>query len=129
MTPMDPSSLALGEVLDADTLQQLIDLDDGSLGLLQEMYEIFRDDTPSRLEALEAAVKAENREEMGDVAHAIKGAAATIGAPRVRALALALETAGRKGALEAEPARLVAGLRDEFQQALRALEGFISSRN
>jgi len=129
MTPMDPSSLALGEVLDADTLQQLIDLDDGSLGLLQEMYEIFRDDTPSRLEALEAAVRAEDREEMGDVAHAIKGAAATIGAPRVRALALALETAGRKGASEVEPARLVAGLKEEFQQALRALEGFISSKN
>ena len=127
MTPMDPSSLALGEVLDADTLQQLIDLDDGSLGLLQEMDEIFRDDTPSRLEALEAAVKAEDREEMGDVAHAIKGAAATIGAPRVRALALALETAGRKGAAEAEPARLVAGLKEEFQQALRALEAFLSA--
>ena len=128
MTPMDPSPQALGDVLDADTVQQLIDLDDGSLGLLQEMYEIFRDDTPSRIEALDAAAKAGEQEEMGDVAHAIKGAAATIGAPRVRALALALEMAGRKGASDAQPELLVAGLKEEFQQALRALEAHIASK-
>ena len=128
MTSMDPSPQALGDVLDADTVQQLIDLDDGSLGLLQEMYEIFRDDTPSRIEALDVAAKAGEREEMGDVAHAIKGAAATIGAPRVRALALALEMAGRKGVSDAQPVLLVASLKEEFQQALRALEAHIVSK-
>lgn len=128
MTSMDPSPQALGDVLDAETLQQLIDLDDGSLGLLQEMYEIFRDDTPSRIEALDIAVTTDNREEIGDVSHAIKGASATMGAPRVRALALALETIGRKGIAETEPAVLVSSLKEEFQQALRALESFIASK-
>jgi HPt (histidine-containing phosphotransfer) domain-containing protein len=117
------------EVLDAATVQQLLDLDEGSIGLLQEMYDIFRDDTPPRIAALEAAIQANNREEMGDVAHAIKGASATIGAPRVRALALALETAGRKGVSEEEPSVLVAKLREEFQQTLTALNAFIVSKS
>jgi HPt (histidine-containing phosphotransfer) domain-containing protein len=128
MTPMDPTSQALGEVLDAETVQQLIDLDDGALGLIQEMFEIFREDTPSRIDALAVAAGANHREEIGDIAHAIKGAAATIGAPRVRALALALETAGRKGSSDPEPTILVASLREEFQSALKALEAFIASK-
>lgn len=128
MTPMDPFSSAQGEALDADTIQQLIDLDDGGLGLLQEMYEIFRDDTPSRIEALEAAVRADKREEMGDIAHAIKGASATIGATQVRALSLALETAGRKGSSEAEPAVLVSDLKQAFQRALKALGEYLASK-
>jgi len=127
MTPMDPMPPVQGDVLDADTIQQLIDLDDGGLGLLQEMYEIFRDDTPSRIEALEVAVRAGQREEMGDIAHAIKGASATIGASQVRALSLALETAGRKGDSGAEPAVLVSDLKLAFQQALKALGDYLAS--
>ena len=46
---------------------------------------------------MEAAIQAGQKEEMGDVAHAVKGAASTMGAPRVRAVALALETLGRTG--------------------------------
>jgi HPt (histidine-containing phosphotransfer) domain-containing protein len=126
MNPMDPFPQA---VLDSATVQQLLDLDDGSAGLLKEMYVIFRDDTPSRILALEAAIQTDNREEMGDVAHAIKGASATIGAPRVRALALALETAGRKGLSEEEPSVLLKRLQEEFQKALTALEAFAASKS
>jgi len=129
MTQTDPYSQAPGDALDADTLQQLVDLDDGSLGLVKEMLEIFRDDTPLRIDALDEAVKANNREAMGDVAHAIKGASATIGAPKVRAIALALEMAGRKGVSEEEPQVLVVRLREEFQRALDALSAFIAARS
>ena len=112
----------------AQSGQQLVELDDGALGLVEEMYQIFRDDTPSRIKALGEAIQAGNLTEMGDVAHAIKGASATMGAPRVRSVALALETAGRKGVGEVQPAELFPILEAEFQKALEGLESFIASR-
>lgn len=128
MSAADPSFQVAGEVLDDATLQQLLDLDDGALGLVEEMYQIFRDDTPPRIQALGEALQAGNLTEMGDVAHAIKGASATMGATRVRAVALALETAGRKGVGEVPLADLFPILQVEFEKAVKGLEAYISAR-
>ena len=49
------AAAARPEVLDPATLEQLLALDDGALGLLGEMAQIFQDDTPPRLAALEPA--------------------------------------------------------------------------
>ena len=125
----DSSNPASDEILDLPTLQQLLDLDDGELGLIKEMLQLFLEDTPQRIDALDVAIQSGNSEELGDVAHAVKGAAATMGAPQVRALALALETAGRMGKTEVDPSVLVAKLREEFQKAVTGLEEFIASKS
>lgn len=117
------------DILDLDTMRQLMDLDEGGLGLLTEMYGLFRDDTPPRIVQLEAALQAGNHDLMGDMAHAVKGAASTMGAPRVRALAQILESAGRQHACEGSPAEVLVQLKAEFGEALKALEGFIASRS
>jgi len=127
MSSTESSFQPSGDILDSATLLQLVDLDDGAYGLLEEMFQIFRDDTLPRIQALDEAIQAGNLEAMGDVAHAIKGASATMGAPRVRAVALALETAGRKGIGDVKPPELFAALQIEFQNAVEALQSYIEA--
>lgn len=125
MKPEGTSSL---EVLDPDVMQQLLDLDDGGLGLLGEMYELFRDDTPPRIALLEAAILKGDREQIGDTAHAVKGAAGTMGAPRVRAYAQVLEACGRATQCEEDLNGTLANLKVAFAEALAELEAFIAQR-
>ncbi len=116
------------DVLDPDTMQQLLDLDDGDLGLLREMCELFRDDTPPRILLLEESIRLDDREQMGDAAHAVKGAASTMGAPKVRALAQALEVGSRTGNFAEAPAELLAKLKAAFAEALVGLDAFIAGK-
>lgn len=116
------------EVLDPETMQQLLDLDDGGLDLLREMCELFRNDTPPRIALLEDALRRDDREEMGDAAHAVKGAASTMGAPRVRAFAQALESGSRTGHFSEAPTELLAQLKVAFAEALVGLEAFIGGK-
>ncbi len=114
--------------LDPATLAQLLDLDDGGLGLLQEMCQLFDEDMPPRILAMEEAIKAHKPEEMGDVAHAVKGAAGTMGALKVRALALALETLGRTGKGDQSAEVLVERLKVEYARAQAALQAFVCAK-
>jgi HPt (histidine-containing phosphotransfer) domain-containing protein len=115
-------------ILDPGTLKQLLDLDDGELGLIQEMCQLFIEDMPPRIAAMEAAIQAGQKEEMGDVAHAVKGAASTMGAPRVRAVALALETLGRTSKGDERAEVLLERLKVEYGHARDALQAFIASK-
>lgn len=125
---MKPEGLPSHEVLDPDVMQQLLDLDDGGLGLLSEMYELFRDDTPPRIALLEAAIHKGDREQMGDTAHAVKGAASTMGAPKVRAFAQVLEACGRTGQCNEDLNGTLINLKAAFAEALAGLEAFIAER-
>lgn len=116
------------EILDSSTMKQLLDLDDGELGLIQEMCQLFIEDMPPRILAMEAAIRAGQGEEMADVAHAVKGAASTMGVPGVRNVALALETLGRTGT-GTEPADiLLARMKVEYERAHGALQAFIIAK-
>ena len=115
-------------ILDSRTLKQLLDLDDGELGLTQEMCQLFTEDMPPRILAMEAAIKAGQGEEMGDVAHAVKGAASTMGVPGVRAVALALETLGRTGKGVETAETLLARMKVEYERAEGALQAYLVSK-
>lgn len=115
-------------ILDPSTLKQLLDLDDGELGLIQEMSQLFTDDMPPRIAAMEVAIQAGQSEEMGDLAHAVKGAASTMGLPRVRAVALAMETLGRTGKSQEPAETLLVRLKVEFEHAQKALDAYIASK-
>jgi two-component system aerobic respiration control sensor histidine kinase ArcB len=119
--PINP----VDEILDPGTLKQLLDLDDGAIGLIQEMCQLFEEDMPPRLDAIGAAIKAGQDQEMGDLAHAVKGAAGTMGALKVRSLALAMETLGRTGKGSESAESLLARLKTEYTRAQEALQAFI----
>ncbi|HEY8753063.1 MAG TPA: response regulator, partial [Arthrobacter sp.] len=86
--------------LDADRLAMLRGLgpEDG-LGLLPATTEAFRKDVPARLAALREAVTG-GGPALAQAAHALKGAAANIGATAVASLCGELEEMGRSGKLD-----------------------------
>jgi len=116
---MNASSL-----LDLTTLQNLVDLDDGGHGLLSEMIEIFRDDTPRRIRDILVAATEGKAEELSRAAHALKGGSGALGAEALRHLASDLEALGRSGSADAG-ADLQARLEDSYQATLAALEAYV----
>ena len=118
----------IGENLDFSVRDQLLDLDDGELGLLKEMLGLFKTDTPDRIKAIEATLASADLADMADVAHSIKGAAGTMGAPRLRAIAAELEGAGRTGSFKVDSSLLLEQLKETYADAVAALEAFIAQR-
>jgi HPt (histidine-containing phosphotransfer) domain-containing protein len=117
--PVAPSDL-----LDLTTLQNLVELDDGSHGLILEMLAIFREDTHGRIHAILAAADRQDAEEFSRAAHALKGGAGAMGAKALRNLSADLETLGRHGSVEAGP-DLPGRLEGLFRASLEALEAFV----
>lgn len=116
--------MAPSDLLDLTTLQNLVDLDDGSHGLVSEMIEIFRDDTPRRIQDILGAVAEGNAEALSRAGHALKGGAGALGAKALRALGSDLEHLGRSGSADAGEG-LAARLEAVFQETLAALEGYV----
>jgi HPt (histidine-containing phosphotransfer) domain-containing protein len=69
----------------------------GDRRLLQELVGIFVDEGPKRLEALGAAVRAVDGQQVEQIAHSLKGSASILGAGRLRDAAQALEDAAHDG--------------------------------
>jgi HPt (histidine-containing phosphotransfer) domain-containing protein len=116
------------DLLDLAVMDQLLSLDDGELGLLKEMVGLFKEDTPGRIQAIEVTLASGELADMADLAHAIKGAAGTMGVPRVRAVAEELEGSGRKGSFAVDAGLLLEQLKESYADALAALDGFIAER-
>lgn len=102
--------------LDPDRLAMLRDLgpEDG-LGLLPAAAEAFRKDVPARLAALRNSVHNGGGPALVAAAHALKGAAANIGANAVATLCGELEQMGRSGNHDGGP-QLVSRLEAELMQ-------------
>lgn len=94
-------------VLDANTM--------ADHALQTELFMLFFNHAPTNVAMCEAALAQGDQQKWRDGAHAIKGAAATLGLMRLRALALAAENE------RPSPARLDA-LRAEIEQARAAAE-------
>jgi HPt (histidine-containing phosphotransfer) domain-containing protein len=69
--------------------------DDGEPDVVTEFIDTFLSDLPARLAAIEAAVTSEQPTALRSAAHALKGSAATIGAPHLSELCSQLETMGK----------------------------------
>ena len=116
--------MSASDLLDMTTIQNLVELDDGGHGLLSEMIEIFREDTPRRIRDILAAIADGNAEELSRTAHALKGGSGALGAHALRILAADLEALGREGATEAGP-DLHGRLEGTFQATLAGLDAYV----
>ena len=116
----------VSSLLDLTTLQNLVDLDDGGHGLLSEMIEIFRDDTPRRIRDILVAATEGKAEELSRAAHALKGGSGALGAEALRHLASDLEALGRSGSADAG-ADLPERLEALFQATLAALDAYVAN--
>ncbi|RJX27313.1 MAG: Hpt domain-containing protein [Desulfurivibrio sp.] len=69
--------------------------------LLQELILLFHDSSAGDLARIKEGAARGDAVAMGDAAHSIKGAAASLGIESIRAVAAELEEAGRSGNLQA----------------------------
>ncbi|HEY8699551.1 MAG TPA: response regulator [Arthrobacter sp.] len=101
--------------VDPERLAMLRELgpEDG-MGLLPAAAEAFRRDVPARLAALRRAIDDGGGQPLSQAAHALKGAAANIGATAVAGLCGELEMMGRKGNHDGGP-RLLSRLERELE--------------
>jgi CheY-like chemotaxis protein len=98
-----------------------LEVTQGNVQLLQELVGIFLEDLPAQRAALEAAVRAGEAEPLGEHAHALKGAAGSVGATRTRQLAARLEQLARDDQLDAA-AEALAELNRELERLASHLQ-------
>jgi len=96
-----------------DTVQALI-VADRDIEFLQEVIVAFVDDLTNHLTRLDTIISSGNYNGVQDVAHGVKGAAASLGAQRIRAVALALELVGKSQDLSDAP-RLLDIMKSEYE--------------
>ena len=96
---------------------------DGDVDFLQEVIKAFLEDIPVRAQTLRQAIAQGNIEEAERESHSIKGAAASVGAERIRAAALAVERAAKEEDMSKADA-LFGALGDELERFQRMIESF-----
>ncbi|MDP8264971.1 MAG: Hpt domain-containing protein [Candidatus Aceula lacicola] len=101
--------------------EYIIDLDDvleriqGDKELLVELVEIFLDDCPSKIDDIKECFKVNNFDQLAEVAHSAKGAAANIGAKKLWKTFLVTEEAAKSATAE-QSEELVKRIDQEFDE-------------
>ncbi|MBK6942817.1 MAG: Hpt domain-containing protein [Planctomycetes bacterium] len=110
------SSADLDGVVDAETIESLKSLcDPGDLSLFHDLIDTYLADSPTRLEAVEAALATNDAGAMERAAHGLRSSSANMGALGLASLCKQLETLGRGGQIDGA-AELVARARSEFDR-------------
>jgi two-component system sensor histidine kinase/response regulator len=91
---------------------------------ITKLTEIFVRDTGRRLEELQDAVRRADAPSVAQLAHAIKGSAANLGAHLMAQISAELETSAKAGNLATAPVRVEA-LQREFTRACNALTAIL----
>jgi len=95
----------------------------GEEGFLASLLEIFRRDTPLRVEEMERSATSADAESFRRAAHSLKSSASSLGGARVEALCARMEKlSAEPGGLD-EAARLLPSLKDETAVLLEVLAG------
>ena len=93
----------------------------GDQGILEEVMAAFREDAPRRVEAIARAMATGDHGLVREEAHALKGAAGSLRAGRLRQTALELELAARDSAPHPE-------LAQKLEKDFRAVMAVIQER-
>ena len=89
--PAPESDLAVFDI------EQALLVTGGDVDILRRVTDMFVETLPARLGQFEAAFSTSDQTEMKRLAHATKGAAASVGAPRLTEAAFDLELSARDG--------------------------------
>lgn len=113
--------------LDASVLESLRQLNqDGQPDVVREVLSVFLDDGPTRLRAIDDTIKSRDAQAIQRAAHALKGAAGSIGATALQARCRELEDAARTAALDGA-ADLSRRIHEEFERARQEIQGILLS--
>lgn len=115
--PQPSSAPASGWSL-PEELRQIAD--DGAAEVLHELFAVFQQDTATRLNEIDAAIRDPNRSVIRSQAHSLKGSSAQLGAPRMAELCLRLEQLAATGS-SGEMESLLGEIREAFAQVCARL--------
>ncbi len=122
LTPEPPTEDPNVPVLDIPTFDRLRGLvTERNPQLLEEIITAFIKDAQDRIPQLHDAVRERNSEQLRQVAHALKGACANIGAARLTRLTLELENMGNSNTVDGA-ASLITVIEQEFALTQAELE-------
>jgi len=111
-------------VLDRERVASFMAIDRTQSGFLDGLVKAFRQDVPSRLDALRAAIASAEAHELALAAHALKSSCGSVGAKRMYAIAAALEENARGGGIDGAEAS-VDQLAAEFSRVMAAYNGIV----
>ena len=116
--------MGITDPLDQSVLEGLREL--GDQELLAELAELFLEDVPTQLEALQEAIAGCNALSVEQVAHTLKGSCGNMGALRMVTICAELEETARSGDLATAPV-LATRLKAELRRVRVALEKELKS--
>jgi len=111
-------------VLDRERVASFMAISRTQRGFLDGLVKAFRQDVPSRLDALRAAIASADAHELALAAHALKSSSGSVGAKRMYAIAAALEDKARDGRIDGAEAS-VDQLAAEFSRVMAAYNGIV----
>jgi len=124
----DSNTATNGPAIDSARLDELADLgDEEDPQWLALILEKFNEDASSRIIRLVVASETGDPVLLSQVAHALKGGCANIGARGMARIAQELQAMGKKGSVKGA-SDLIAALENEFARVRSALEGYLVSR-
>ncbi|MDQ3280375.1 MAG: response regulator [Acidobacteriota bacterium] len=111
-------------VLDRERVSSFLAISRTQPGFLDGLVKTFRQDVPSRLDALRAAASSGDANDLALAAHALKSSSGSVGAKRMYSVASALEQAAREGRIDGANASIDL-LAAEFKRVMAAYNGII----
>jgi HPt (histidine-containing phosphotransfer) domain-containing protein len=112
-------------VLDERVLGEVLESTGGDIGFVRELVQTYLDDTPAQLDAMTAAIEADDAAGLVRPSHTLKSSSATVGAMRLSAVARELEMAGRSGTLEASARDTLESAGAEWEAAADAIGAWL----
>jgi two-component system, sensor histidine kinase and response regulator len=111
-------------VLDRERVSSFMAINRTQEGFLEGLVKMFREDVPSRLDALRAAASSGDANDLAFAAHALKSSCGSVGAKRMYSVATALEQSAHAGRLDGASAS-IEQLAAEFDRAMAAFNGIV----
>jgi HPt (histidine-containing phosphotransfer) domain-containing protein len=111
-------------VLDRERVSSFMAISRTQDGFLDELVRTFREDVPSRIDALRSAAANGDAHDLALAAHALKSSSGSVGAKRMLTMASSLEATARAGRLDGAEAA-IEQLAAEFRRVVVAYNGII----
>ena len=122
--PADVMEQDDGYVLDRERVSSFLAISRTQDGFLEGLVKTFRQDVPSRIDALRAAAATGDANDLALAAHAMKSSSGSVGAKRMFAMASSLEQEARSGRLDGAEAA-IEQIAAEFRRVMVAYDGII----
>ena len=112
-------------VLDERVLSEVLESTGDDIGFVRELVQTYLDDTPAQLDAMTAAIEADDAAGLVRPSHTLKSSSATVGAMRLSAVARDLEMTGRSGTLEPSARDTLEAAGAEWEAAADAIGAWL----